>query len=71
MPSSVEHVRSLCYTLIQPNLVLLVERPAEKWPSVFAKVPLFEEFPYLLPCAMAASVTLFGERTIFFTAFSF
>ncbi|KAF5390805.1 hypothetical protein D9757_004422 [Collybiopsis confluens] len=37
------------------------ETPAAKWPSVFAKVPLFVEYPYLLPCAMAATVTLFGS----------
>ncbi|KAJ4473031.1 hypothetical protein J3R30DRAFT_3296642 [Lentinula aciculospora] len=37
------------------------ERPADKWPSVFSKVPLFVEFPYLLPCVMAAFVTLSGS----------
>ncbi|KIK56864.1 hypothetical protein GYMLUDRAFT_46768 [Collybiopsis luxurians FD-317 M1] len=37
------------------------ESPAEKWPGVFAKVPLFVEYPYLLPCALAAFVTLLGS----------
>ncbi|KAF9067469.1 hypothetical protein BDP27DRAFT_1267432 [Rhodocollybia butyracea] len=37
------------------------ERPADKWPGVFAHVPMFAEFPYLLPCAMAACVTLSGS----------
>ncbi|KAJ3887384.1 hypothetical protein GG344DRAFT_55793 [Lentinula edodes] len=37
------------------------ERPADKWPGVFSEVPIFVEFPYLLPCVMAASVTLSGS----------
>ncbi|KAJ3781028.1 hypothetical protein GGU10DRAFT_379962 [Lentinula aff. detonsa] len=37
------------------------ERPADKWPSVFSKVPIFVEFPYLLPCILAAFVTLTGS----------
>lgn len=39
----------------------LVENPAKKWPSVFANIPLFVNYPYLLPCAVAASVTFIGE----------
>ncbi|KAI8976598.1 major facilitator MFS-1 [Trametes punicea] len=37
------------------------ESPANKWPSVFANVPLFIKYPYLLPCCVAASVTFTGS----------
>ncbi|OCH86843.1 major facilitator superfamily MFS-1 [Obba rivulosa] len=37
------------------------ESPAQKWPSIFAQIPLFVEYPYLLPCAVASSVTLIGS----------
>ncbi|KAF9467761.1 hypothetical protein BDZ94DRAFT_1287473 [Collybia nuda] len=37
------------------------ERPAMKWPSVFGDWPLFVEYPYLLPCALAALVTFTGS----------
>ncbi|KAJ7439351.1 hypothetical protein FB451DRAFT_1151677 [Mycena latifolia] len=36
------------------------ERPAAKWPSIFEDT-LFVTYPYLLPCAVAASVTLIGS----------
>ncbi|KAK7041431.1 hypothetical protein VNI00_009297 [Paramarasmius palmivorus] len=36
------------------------ERPAVKWPEVFANVPLFTEYPYLLPCIIAAAIMLSG-----------
>ncbi|KAK7044747.1 histone H2B [Favolaschia claudopus] len=36
------------------------ERPAVKWPGVFEDT-IFVTFPYLLPCAVAASVTLIGS----------
>jgi hypothetical protein len=45
------------------NLLLLmqiVESPAQKWPNVFGKLPLFVKYPYLLPTSIAASVTLAG-----------
>lgn len=38
----------------------LVEKPADKWPGVFGQVPLLVEYPYLLPCAVAASITFTG-----------
>lgn len=38
----------------------LVENPADKWPEVFGKVSLLVDYPYLLPCALAASITLTG-----------
>ncbi|KAG1776793.1 hypothetical protein EV702DRAFT_1106564 [Suillus placidus] len=37
------------------------EKPADKWPGVFGQVPLLVEYPYLLPCAVAASITLTGS----------
>ena len=40
---------------------LLVERPATKWPDVFGDVQVFNTYPYLLPCGLAASVTLLGK----------
>lgn len=45
------------------NLLLLfetVESPARKWPDVFGKLPLFVNYPYLLPTSIAASVTMIG-----------
>ena len=40
--------------------VKLVESPANKWPDVFGKIPLFVNYPYLLPTSIAACVTLTG-----------
>ncbi|EKM57989.1 uncharacterized protein PHACADRAFT_251932 [Phanerochaete carnosa HHB-10118-sp] len=37
------------------------ENPAKKWPGVFNSVPLFVQYPYLLPCMVASSVTLTGS----------
>ncbi|KAF9475124.1 major facilitator superfamily MFS-1 [Pholiota conissans] len=37
------------------------ERPATKWPETFGDVQLFKTYPYLLPCGLAASVTLLGS----------
>ncbi|KAG1774471.1 hypothetical protein EV702DRAFT_1200277 [Suillus placidus] len=37
-----------------------IEKPADKWPGIFGQVPLLVEYPYLLPCAVAASITLTG-----------
>lgn len=36
------------------------ESPAKKWPDVFGKIPLFANYPYLLPTSIAAFVTLTG-----------
>ncbi|KAF7325814.1 Histone H2B [Mycena kentingensis (nom. inval.)] len=36
------------------------ERPAVKWPGIFEDT-IFATLPYLLPCAVAASVTLIGS----------
>lgn len=36
------------------------ESPAKNYPQIFGKVQLFIDYPYLLPCAVASSVTLFG-----------
>ncbi|KAG8216693.1 hypothetical protein J3R82DRAFT_6899 [Butyriboletus roseoflavus] len=40
------------------------ERPAEKWPQAFGPIPLFEDYPYFLPCAIAGSITLIGARIL-------
>ncbi|OSC97802.1 major facilitator MFS-1 [Trametes coccinea BRFM310] len=37
------------------------ESPAKKWPGAFANIPLFVDYPYLLPCCVAASVTFTGS----------
>ncbi|PFH50637.1 hypothetical protein AMATHDRAFT_60780 [Amanita thiersii Skay4041] len=37
------------------------ERPAVKWPDVFGDIKLFITYPYLLPCAIAALITLIGS----------
>ncbi|KAH8103084.1 major facilitator superfamily MFS-1 [Cristinia sonorae] len=42
------------------------ENPARKWPAVFAKIPIFVNYPYLLPCAVAASFTFTGSMLSLF-----
>ncbi|GAA5981662.1 hypothetical protein JCM10908_004557 [Rhodotorula pacifica] len=37
-----------------------LEHPTEKYPSYFGNSDLFRTYPYLLPCLLAGSVTLFG-----------
>ncbi|CCM06609.1 uncharacterized protein FIBRA_08888 [Fibroporia radiculosa] len=37
------------------------ESPAKKWPSVFGDLELFINYPYLLPCAVASSITFVGS----------
>ncbi|KAF8348626.1 hypothetical protein F5887DRAFT_951109 [Amanita rubescens] len=37
------------------------ERPAAKWPQIFESVEIFVTYPYLLPCCIAASITLMGS----------
>ncbi|KPV75489.1 uncharacterized protein RHOBADRAFT_53461 [Rhodotorula graminis WP1] len=37
-----------------------LEHPVEKYPRYFGDSHLFAEYPYLLPCMVAGSVTLFG-----------
>ncbi|KAH8118483.1 major facilitator superfamily MFS-1 [Phellopilus nigrolimitatus] len=44
------------------------ESPAQKWPSVFAKVPLFVKYPYLLPTIIAGSITFIGAILALFLA---
>jgi hypothetical protein len=61
--SSEAHVSLVAYQL-DPSDSLgdpTVERPAIKWPGVFEKLPIFVTYPYLLPCAVAASVTFIGR----------
>ncbi|KIY47375.1 hypothetical protein FISHEDRAFT_45431 [Fistulina hepatica ATCC 64428] len=44
------------------------EQPAQKWPSVFGNSSIFTTFPYLLPCVLAAVVTLLGSFLSLFLA---
>ena len=44
-----------------PDCNRLVESPAQKWPDFIHKFPFFATYPYALPCAVAASVTLIGS----------
>lgn len=37
------------------------ERPADKWPEVFRDIPLFNTYPYILPCAIASGIMLSGS----------
>ena len=46
----------------------LVERPAVKWPQIFGDIPIFNTYPYLLPCGLAALVTLVGSILSLFLA---
>lgn len=45
-------------------MIKSVESPAKKWPDVFGKIPLFVNYPYLLPTSIAACVTLIGASQI-------
>ncbi|GAA5861853.1 hypothetical protein JCM1840_006855 [Sporobolomyces johnsonii] len=38
----------------------VLESPVKNYPSIFGDYPLFDEYPYLLPCLVAGCVTLFG-----------
>jgi hypothetical protein len=52
-----------------PLVIKSVESPAKKWPDVFGKIPLFVNYPYLLPTSIAACVTLTGAlqlRLVFY-----
>ncbi|VDC05150.1 unnamed protein product [Peniophora sp. CBMAI 1063] len=46
----------------------LFESPALKWPSVFGSLPVFVDYPYLLPTIVAGSVTLTGAILSIFLA---
>ncbi|TFL01704.1 major facilitator superfamily domain-containing protein [Pterulicium gracile] len=43
---------------IGPVIGGLLSRPADRW-SFFAKIPLFVQFPYFLPCLVASAIPLF------------
>jgi hypothetical protein len=64
VPSSVDPVgflRSESRYIVGLMVSSSVERPAIKWPGIFEDIPLFVNYPYLLPCGLAASVTFMGE----------
>ncbi|KAF8720814.1 hypothetical protein AX14_010713 [Amanita brunnescens Koide BX004] len=37
------------------------ETPAAKWPQIFESIEIFVTYPYLLPCCIAAFITLMGS----------
>lgn len=39
----------------------LLEHPAENYPALFGRFQLLKDYPYLLPCAVASSVTFLGS----------
>jgi len=39
----------------------LLEHPAENYPALFGRFQLLKDYPYLLPCAVAGSVTFLGS----------
>ncbi|KZT25803.1 major facilitator superfamily MFS-1 [Neolentinus lepideus HHB14362 ss-1] len=45
------------------------ENPAKKWPGVFQDMPLFVEYPYLLPCAVASCITFTGAILALFLGY--
>ncbi|KZS87233.1 hypothetical protein SISNIDRAFT_318515 [Sistotremastrum niveocremeum HHB9708] len=45
------------------------ESPAKKWPNVFQPGSFFVKYPYLLPCLIASSITLFGSLLSLFLAY--
>jgi len=46
--------------IVGPLIGGLLAKPAAKYPSVFPPGSFFDQFPYLLPPLVSASVTLFG-----------
>ncbi|ORY04303.1 MFS general substrate transporter [Basidiobolus meristosporus CBS 931.73] len=44
--------------IVGPSIAGLLSNPAEQFPSLFGSVALFKEYPYLLPCTAAASITV-------------
>src|SRR5579863_4198323 len=47
-----------------PLLFDTTESPAQTWPDIFGKLPLFVNYPYLLPTSNAASVTMTNESPL-------
>lgn len=45
------------------------ESPAKNYPQIFGNVQLFIDYPYLLPCAVASSVTLSGSFLALFLGY--
>ncbi|KIJ36368.1 hypothetical protein M422DRAFT_69767 [Sphaerobolus stellatus SS14] len=45
-----------------------LETPANKWPQLFSRFPIFVDLPYLLPCVVAGSVTFIGGILSLFLA---
>merc|ERR1711865_21105 len=47
-------------TLIAPAIGGFFSRPAVKYPDVFGSIPLFVDYPFMLPCMCVCAVSLFG-----------
>ncbi|KAG6849613.1 hypothetical protein H0H93_006896 [Arthromyces matolae] len=45
-------------TTIAPIIGGLLSQPATRWPDLFGKIPFFQQYPYLLPCAVAALISV-------------
>ncbi|KAJ1921901.1 hypothetical protein H4219_000247 [Mycoemilia scoparia] len=53
----------LCWNLgaiIGPTIGGFLSQPAKQYPGIFGGIWLFETFPYLLPCMIGSSLSLFG-----------
>ena len=59
-----DHVGSQSFKQPAETHRVLVERPAVKWPDTFEKFPLFVNYPYLLPCALASCITFTGKLSV-------
>jgi hypothetical protein len=43
---------------IRPIIGGVLSHPANKWPNTIGKIALFRNYPYFLPCLVAAMVPL-------------
>jgi hypothetical protein len=59
-----QSVISTLSVLTSPMLGGVLSRPAATWPDTFGKIIFFHEYPYFLPCGVAALIAL----TSFFIA---
>jgi len=47
---------SMKFIIIRPILGGVLSQPAERWPNVFGRLPLFEFYPYFLPCGISSFI---------------
>ncbi|KAJ9474100.1 putative membrane protein [Pseudozyma hubeiensis] len=55
--------------IIGPILGGLLEHPVQKLPGLFGKSQLFQDYPYLLPCLVAAAFTAVGSVLTLFIGY--